>query len=79
MREASSPCYIAPHGNRGLWLISERGWANGFSGYIERRVDQAEARGLVRFSEFLGARRLNCTVLELLTLREQVREQADSL
>ena len=23
--------------------ICERGWANGFSGYIERRVDQAEA------------------------------------
>ncbi len=34
----------------------------------------ALARGLVRFAEFLGAGRLNCTVLEPLILREQVRE-----
>jgi len=42
--------------------------------------------GLVRFAEFLGARRLNCTILEPLTLREQMQEhigavleKADSL
>lgn len=27
-----------------IGLISERGWANGFSGFIERRVSRAEAR-----------------------------------
>jgi hypothetical protein len=39
----------------------------------------ALARGLVRFGEFLDARRVNIDVLEPVTLRAQVREQISRL
>jgi hypothetical protein len=39
----------------------------------------ALARGLIRFAEFLEARRVDISVMEPAALREQVREHMDTV